>query len=160
MLPLGVTVVLLVAATAVLALWPRAPEIEAADAAEVATGWVGQGAAQPPRRDGDEWEVDVIRPDGSLVEVTVGQSGELLGFDEEAAPGGAVAPDELTGAARTQAVRAALDAAGPGRVLSAERELGGEIEVGIRRRDGSQVEVSLDRRLRVVEIEGEDPADE
>ena len=59
------------------------PELEASDAARVAAGWVGAGATQAPRFDGDGWEVDVARRDGSLVEVTVGKRGELLGFDEE-----------------------------------------------------------------------------
>ncbi|HZC13557.1 MAG TPA: hypothetical protein VE270_06005 [Thermoleophilaceae bacterium] len=147
-------------AVAVLALWPGEPELDRADAASVATGWVGAGAPQTPRRDGDEWEVDVVRPNGSLVEVTVGGRGELLGFDEERGPGGSRAPDELTGPSRARAARAALAATGPGRVLSAEWEQGGGIEVAVRRADGTQVEVGLDQRLRVREIEREDPADE
>ena len=64
-------------ALAALALWPRGAELRAADAAAVAVGWVGTGRAQPPRCDGDECEVDLTRPDGSLVEVTVGENGEL-----------------------------------------------------------------------------------
>jgi hypothetical protein len=163
MTPARLTAFLLAAVAGIgavaLALRPPEPELTPAAAAELATGWVGAGTAQPPRRDGGEWEVDVTRPDGSLVEVTVGQRGELLGLDEEGAPVGR-APDELTGRVRTLAVRAAVAAAGPGRVLSAERELGGGIEVSIRRRDGSQIEVGLDRRLRAVEIEREDPGDE
>jgi hypothetical protein len=160
--PTRVTLILAaaVAAVAAFVLWPREPELGATDAARKAAGWVGVGFAQTARGDGDEWEVDVARPDGSLVEVTVGKSGELLGLDEERGPGGAAAPDELSGRARDRAVRAALAAAGPGRVLSAEREYHGGIEVGIRRANGTQVEVELDRRLRVREVEGEDPADE
>jgi hypothetical protein len=148
------------AAVAVLALWPREPEVEAAEAVSVAVGWVGVGTPQAPRRDGGEWEVDVARPNGSLVEVTVGQGGELLGFDEERGRAGGRAPDELTGSLRTRAVRAALAAAGPGRVLSAEWEQGGGIEVAVRRADGTQVEAGLDRRLQLQELEREDPADE
>jgi hypothetical protein len=148
------------AAVAVLALWPGEPEIEAADAASAAVGWVGAGAPQAPRRDGGEWEVDVVRPNGSLVEVTVGGRGELLGFDEERGPGGSRAPDELTGPARARAARVALAATRRGRVLSAEWEQGGGIEVAVRRRNGTQVEVGLDRRFRIREIEREDPADE
>jgi hypothetical protein len=45
-------------------------------------------------------------------------------------------------------------------VLSAEWEQGGGIEVAVRRRNGTQVEVGLDRRFRIREIEREDPADE
>lgn len=47
---------------AVLALRPSEPEVGAADVAPVATGWVGVGEAQPPRRDGEEWEIDVAVP--------------------------------------------------------------------------------------------------
>jgi hypothetical protein len=161
--PARVTLMLVaaaVAAGAVLALWPREPELRAADAAEVAVGWVGAGTPQAPRRDGGEWEVDVVRPNGSLVEVTVGGRGELVGFDEERGPCGSRAPDELNGPGRARAVRAALAATGPGRVLSAEWEQGGGIEVAVRRRSGTQLEVGLDRRLRIRETEREDPADE
>lgn len=148
------------AAVVFLALWPREPELGARDAAAVAVGWVGAGEPQAPRRDGGEWEVDVARPNGSLVEVTVGTRGELLGFDEERGAGGGPAPDELTGRARARAVRAALAATAAGRVLSAEWEQGGGIEVAVRRANRTQVEVGLDRRLRVREVEREDPADE
>ncbi|MGH2745694.1 MAG: hypothetical protein ACRDLY_19170 [Thermoleophilaceae bacterium] len=41
------------------------------------------------RRDGDGWEVDVVRPDGSLVEVTIGDQLELKALDEELGPAGA-----------------------------------------------------------------------
>jgi hypothetical protein len=104
--------------------------------------------------------VDVVRPDGSLVEVTVDEQGQLLGFDEERALGDSPAPDELTGPTRARAVRVALAAAGPGKALSTERERGGGIEIAVRRADGTQVEVGLDHGLRILEIEREDPADE
>jgi hypothetical protein len=157
------TLLLLVAAAvaaAALMLRPRELGLPASDAAAVAGAWVGAGVPQEPRRDGDEWEVDVVRPDGSLVEVTVGKSRELLGLDEERGRGGGPAPDELRGPTRARAVRATLAAVGPGRVVSAEWEFGGGIEVGVRRPDGTQVEVGLDRRMRILEVEREDPADE
>lgn len=58
----------------------------AAQAKAAALSWVGTGQAQAPRRDGEDWEVDVVRPDGSLVQVTLGDSLELRGFDEEFGP--------------------------------------------------------------------------
>ncbi len=152
---------LTVAVMAVAAL-DRPHQIGPADAEAAALNWVGTGFAQEPRRDGDEWEVDVVRPDGSLVEVTVGRGRELLGFDEERGPRGGPAPDDLRGARPARAVRAALAASGPGRVLDVERESesGGGIEIGVRRPDGTKVEVGLDIDLRVVAVEREDPADE
>ena len=90
----------------------------------------------------------------------MGKRGKLHGFDEERGAGGGRAPDELTGRARARAVRAALAATAAGRVLSAEWEQGGGIEVAVRSANGTQVEVGLDRRLRVREVEREDPADE
>ena len=146
---------------AVLALTPSDPEVRARDVAPLAAGWVGVGETQPPRREGDRWEVDVVRPDGSVVEVTIGEARELLGFDEERGPAGGRAPDELTGPIRVRAVRAALRASGPGTVLGVEREPRGVIEVGVRRHGGGgRVEVDLDGELRVLEVEREDPADE
>lgn len=121
--------------------------------------WAGGGLADAPRRDGDEWEVDVERSDGSLVEVTIGDLLELRGFDEELGPGGRPASDELAGPARRRATRAAMAAAGSGQVFSVEREAGGAVEVNIRRPNGA-VEVQLDSGGRVVEVEPEDPGDE
>jgi hypothetical protein len=147
-------------ALAVSMAWPRVPEPRESDLAAAAVHWVGAGTPQAPRRDGDEWEVDVIRLNGSLVEVTLGNQRELLGLDEERGPGRGPAPDELAGVPRQRAARVALAVTGPGTVLSVERESGGIVEVGIELRDGGRVEVALDRRLRVLEVEPEDPRDE
>lgn len=141
-------------------VWPREREPRGSDLAAAATQWVGAGTPQAPRRDGDEWEVDVLRPNGSLVEVTLGKRRQLVGLDEERGPGRSPAPDELTGASRERAAQAALAITGPGAVLSVEREPDGTVEVGIRRRAGERVEVGLDRRLRLLELEREDRRDE
>ena len=136
-------------------------EDEAVDARQAqAAGfrWVGVGAAETPRRDGDEWEVDVKRPNGSLVEVTIGDQAELKGLDEELGPGGGPASDELAGSARKRAVEAALIAVGPGRVFSVERESSGAVEVNVRRPNGT-FEVELDSG-QVVDVEVEHPSDE
>lgn len=130
-----------------------------ANAETAALHWVGRGAALEPRREGNRWEVDVVRPDGSMVQVSLGDDLELLGLDEELGPAGTLAPDELTGTARRRAVRTAFAETRPGRVASVERDSSGQIEVCIRMRTGRQVEVELDHMFRVVEVESDDPCD-
>jgi hypothetical protein len=147
-------------AALVLAGLDRSHEIGAPDAKAAALDWVSTGFAQEPRRDGDEWEVDVIRPDGSMVEVTIGDALEARGFDEERGAWGGLAPDELRGARRAAAVDSALTATGSGRALSVERERAGGLEVSLLTRDEIRVEVELDRALNVTEVEVEDPQDE
>jgi len=151
--------VVLLAAVGAPLLWPHEAGPGESELSAVAANWVGAGEASPPRRDGDEWEVDVRRPDGSVVEVTLGADRRLLGLDEERGPRAELAPDELRGPGRARAARAALAAAGPGTVLSVERDEGHAVEVGIRRPGGETIEVELDRRLRATEVEPEDPAD-
>ena len=131
---------------------PAAAEVAALDA-------VGDGVSQVARRDGDRWEVDVVRPDGSMVQVSLTKGLDVLGMDEEVGPAGTLAPDEARGPARVRAVRAAFEEVGPGEVIGVERESGGRYEVGVLQR-GGQVEVELDRNFRVTEVEGEDPRDE
>jgi hypothetical protein len=138
----------------------RRPEFGADDAEAAALGWVGAGFAQEPRRDGDEWEVDVIRPDGSMVEVTIGDALEMRGFDEERGAAGILARDEIHGPLRAAAIDAALMETGSGEALSVERDGPREIEVSVRTRDDLKVEVELDNSLRVLELEVEDPQDE
>jgi hypothetical protein len=138
----------------------RRPEIGSDDAEAAALGWVGTGYAQEPRRDGDEWEVDVIRPDGSIVEVTLGDGLQARGFDEERGAAGLPAHDELHGPRRAAAIEAALMATGTGKALSVERDGPTEIEVSMLTRDGLTVEVELNASLEVVEVEIEDPEDE
>jgi hypothetical protein len=131
---------------------------EAAEAA--ALRWVRTGVTQEPRRDGDDWEIDVVRPDGSMVQVKLGPSLELRDFDEEFGPAGTPAHDELRGESRARAVRAAFAETGPGQVVSVERDSRREIEVSIRLADDRQVQVELDHTFRVVGVTREDPSDE
>jgi hypothetical protein len=133
--------------------------VTAADAEIAARSWVGVGEAEGSRREGDVWEIDVRRPDGSMVQVTMSDELELRGFDEEFGPAGTPARDELSGAARAQAVEAAFWHVGPGRVVGVERDPTGEVEVGMRM-GGDQIEVRLDERLRVIEVHPEDRGDE
>jgi hypothetical protein len=130
-----------------------------ANAKTAALKWVGAGVAQEPRREGNSWEVDVVRADGSLVQVSLGDDLHLRGLDEELGPGGTLAPDELRGRRRARAVQAAFAATAPSQVTSVEQGLGGEIEVCLRTWTGRQVEVELDQALRVAEIDREDPCD-
>jgi Phage integrase family len=132
----------------------KAPDPETA-----ALQWVGDGFAQTARREGNRWEVDVVRPDGSMVQVSLGDDLDLRGFDEEVGPGGTLAPDELQGRRRARAVQAAFAETRPGQVTSVERASSGEIEVCIRTQTGRQVEVELDQGLRVVEVGRKDPCD-
>jgi hypothetical protein len=130
------------------------PDVEAA-----ARKWVADGVTQQPRREEGRWEVDVVRPDGSMVQVSVGDDLELLGLDEESGPAGTLAPDELTGTARARAVQTAFAETSAGQVTSVERDSSGEIEVCIRMRTGRQVEVELDHMWRVVKVDSDDPCD-
>jgi hypothetical protein len=156
---IGLIVALLVA-SAVLQLREDDDEAPTAAEAEVAAvSWVGAGEAQPPRREGDNWEVDVRRPDGSIVQVTIGDELELRGIDEELGPAGTPAADELRGRARDRAIHAAFWHVGPGRVVGVERDPNREIEVGMRLGQ-DQIEVRLNPRFRVIEVQPEDPQDE
>jgi hypothetical protein len=154
-----VLIVALLVASAAFQLRDEDDDVSAADARTAALTWVGTGAAETPRRDGDNWEVDIRRPDGSLVEVVMGAELQLRAFDEESGPAGAPADDELQGAARARAIEAAFFHVGPGRVVGVERDPTGEIEVGIRM-GGDQIEVRLDERYRVIEVVPEDRGDE
>ena len=144
------------AAIVVLALRLR-DEQGPIDAEAVALDLVADGVAQDSRRVGDRWDVDVVRPDGSMVRVSLGKDFELLKLDEELGPAGTLASDELRGRDRILAVRAAFAEIGRGEVLSVERDSPREIEVRVWTDDGRQIEVELDHRLRVVEVDSETP---
>jgi hypothetical protein len=155
-----ILVVALVIASAVLLLFREDDDaFSAAEAKAAALTWVGTGEAQAPRRDGDAWEVDVVRPNGSLVQVTLGEELELRDFDEEFGPAHTLAPDELTGAARARAMEAAFRHVGPARVVGVERESNREIDVDVRI-GNDRIEVQLSPRFRVIDVKPEDPRDE
>jgi hypothetical protein len=130
------------------------------DAEAVAVEFVGDGIATDSRREDDRWEVDVARPDGSLVQVSLGDDLELRGLDEELGPAGTLAEDELRGKARARAVRAAFGETGVGKVVSVERDAGGGIEVRVRTGTRDTIEVELSRAFEVVENERESLGDE
>jgi hypothetical protein len=133
---------------------------DAAAAQRVALNWTGSELADAPRRDGDGWEIDVRRADGSLVEVTLGPALELRELDEELGRGETLAHDELTGALRARAIAAARSDARPGQVRSVELEHDGTIEVNVVRSSRRILEVELDKQLRVTDADEEDIGDE
>jgi hypothetical protein len=149
---------LMTVAIVVLALRLR-DESGPLDAEATALELVEGGIAQEPRREDNRWEVDVVRPDGSMVEVSLGDDLTVHELDEEIGPAGTLASDELRGDARVRAVRAAFAETGPGAVVSVERDTHG-IEVRIRTGGRRQQEVELDRKFRVVEVDDESLGDE
>jgi hypothetical protein len=118
------------------------------------------GTVQPARIEDDEWEVDVVLPNGRLVEVTYDHKLNFRDFDEEIGPGGTLADDELRGEERQRAIDAAYQVTGPGKVTSVERDSPNEVEVNVRFPNGINIEVELDRHFHVGEVENEDPGDE
>jgi hypothetical protein len=156
---LAAFIVVIVVVT-LLALPREGGQARAGEAEAVARHWVGSGTVQPARLEDDEWAVDVLRPDGSLVELTFDQDLNLRHVDEELGRTGGRAYDEIGGALRERAIRVAIAITGAGRVTSVERDGPDEIEVNVSLPGGDQVEVELDSALRVGEVEDEDPADE
>jgi hypothetical protein len=120
---------------------------------------IRDGVAQDSRHDGDRWEVDVVRDDGSMVQVNLSEDLKLRSLDEELGPGGTLADDELRGESRIRAVQAAFAETGPGEVTSVERDSRRRIKVRLRK-DGEHVGIVLDGSLRLVAIDDEDPDDE
>ena len=104
MLPWGLITVAVAVMLLVAAATNGASEPDAASARQVALQWTGVELADAPRRDGDGWEVDVRRADGSLVEIKLDAQLELRELDEERSAGGAAAHDEVTGALRARAI--------------------------------------------------------
>jgi uncharacterized membrane protein YkoI len=110
---------------------------------------------------GEAWEVEVTRQDGSTVDVSLDSDYRVVRADEDSERDDA-ADDDAEGADDEADVQAsgpsadrARDAAlarHPGRVTSVERESDGGAtwEVEITRADGSSVEVGVDRQYRVV----------
>ena len=160
-----VAVILLAAGVAFLAWFATSggdePAVPAAAAAErAALRWTGGGEVQPARRDGELWEVDVRRPNGSLVEVTLGRGLALYELDEEQGAGGSRPHDEITGQLRESAIGAARPEAAGGTVRAVERERDGSIEVDFVTTDHRILEVELDSDLRITAVDDEQLADE
>jgi uncharacterized membrane protein YkoI len=101
------------------------------------------------------YSVDVRLTDGSVVEVDLDSSFQVVG-DEPDDEGGDQA---LTGATLEQASAAALAHTGGGEVVETEAEGGGDVaySVDVRLEDGSEVEVDLDESFQVVRSEPDGP---
>jgi hypothetical protein len=134
--------------------------VDPAAARHVALAWTGAELAERPRWDGERWEVDVRRADGSIIEVNLDRYLELRELDQELGPHGSAAHDEITGTMRERAIGVARSRSITGPVGSVEREPDGTIEVNIVQPDGSVVEVELGPRLRVIDIDREELGDE
>jgi hypothetical protein len=153
-----------IAALAVLALLAFTPgsgdDFDASAAQQAARNWTGFQRTDPPRREGDGWEVDVRREDGSIVEVNLGPKLELIELDEELGPGGTPAHDEVQGTRRARAVAVVHAHGHRGTVRSVEQERDGSIEVDVVRPDRTVLEIDLDADLRVLGVSDEQYGDE
>lgn len=108
--------------------------------------------------DGAAYEVEIRKPDGSQVEVQLDRNFAVTGSQVDDDPDGDDAP--LTGGAWERAVAAALEHAGGGTVTETEMDDDGAVyEVEVRRPDGSEVEVQLDRSFTVTGSEVDDEPD-
>lgn len=136
------------------------PGPDAAAARAVALNWTEAKRADRPRRVEEGWEVDVRREDGSLVEVSLDRSLRLRELDEELGRGGTPAHDAVVDAGRRRAIAAARHRSGGGWVRSVEREADGTIEVDFVTHEHTVIEVELDQRLRVKDVDEEELGDE
>lgn len=133
---------------------PITPE----QAEEIAVDAVGEGEATWSGREderGATWEVEVTRPDGSEVDVLLGEDGTIvaqipkLANDETTSGGGGGGTRGIVGDGDTlsqrQAEQAALAAVGEGRVTWSGREddRGAAWEIEITRPDGSEIDVLI-----------------
>jgi len=143
-------------------------DVERASRAAVAA--VGSGTATSVDRDregGSTWEVEVVKPDGSHVDVLLDGQFRVLnvGAERDAteppkaqAPAGTHdAETPVPGADAERASAAALKAVGGGTVNDVDRDLegGATWEVEITKPDGSQVDVLLDAQFQVLSVGAE-----
>lgn len=135
-------------------------DMNAAAARGVALDWTEAELAEEARWDGERWEVDVRRENGSIIEVNLGPALELRELDEELGPDGTPASDEIIGPLRQRAIAVARSRSITGPVGSVERERDRTIEVNVVQADGTVIEVELDAGLRVRDIDREELGDE
>jgi len=107
---------------------------------------------------GGIYEAHVRKADGTEVEVKVNKDFEVTAVEEHGArgPGGPGRhPDEkpLTGTTATKVKEAALAKVPGGTVLRVETDAGGIYEAHVRKADGSEVEVKVDKNFEVTAVE-------
>lgn len=175
----SMNVAILVLGTITVATWgaiaiadkerPVAPS-DVDKASRAAVEAAGGGTATSVDRDregGATWEVEVVKPDGSHVDVlldgrfrvlNVGPEREATEPPKVQAPAGSHdAETPVPDADAERASAAALKAVGGGTVNDVDRdgEGGATWEVEIRKPDGSQVDVLLDAQFKVLSVGAE-----
>lgn len=128
-------------------------------ASRAALAEAGGGEVVDSERDDGRFEVEVLRPDGTRVEVTLDDSfavvhSELDDHDD---------PDDdrpVTGEELERVTQAALAETGEGTVTDAEQEADGTYEVEVRRADGTEVDLRLDEDLAVTHVRVDDDHDD
>ena len=139
----------------------NAAKVKAAALARVPGGTV----VRTETDDGGIYEAHVRKPDGSEVEVKVDRQFKVTGVEEHAGrgggrghgPGGRGDERPLTGDNAAKAKAAALAKVPGGTVLRTETDgEGGGYEAHVRKSDGTEVEVKLDRQFKVTGVEQHD----
>ena len=106
------------------------------------------------------YEAHIVKSDGSEVTVYVDKQFNVVGVEQGHPRGGGRGNEQpLTGSMATQAEQAALAETGGGTVLRAETDSSGisAYEVHIRKTDGTDVTVHLDKQLNVVSVDSHGP---
>jgi len=135
------------------------------EAERIAVQAVGGGRAtwSGPEDDlGAAWEIEVTRPDGSEVDVLVGEDGSVIDMLERSGATGGSGPQPAESGVhegvidRAAAEQIALEAVGGGQVTWTGREddLGAAWEIEVTRPDGSEVDVLVDAFGNVVHASG------
>jgi uncharacterized membrane protein YkoI len=136
-------------------------DLDAATAAALSAA--GGGTITDSERDGDRYEIEVRRDDGSGIDIELGRDFAVIATEpDDATDDDATdvdAPDAdhrvLTDDERQRASAAALAETGGGEVLAIEVD-GSGYEVDVRRTDGSHVDIDLDATFAVIHTDIDD----
>jgi len=113
---------------------------------------------------GEAYEVEVRKPDGTEVDVSLDKDLKVVGRELDDRDDDSDGPDlddrVLSGTERSSAEKAALAAAGGGIAteVKASDDLGEAYEVEVHKADGTEVDVTLDKSFKVVarDVDGRD----